>query len=85
MLTTTVSNFRNEMKSYFDKIINEKEKLILTRGKNSGIVIMSIEEYNNTLNATEYELSNSKNAQILEKAISEVEKGKIFKKELIEG
>lgn len=82
MLTTSVSNFRKDIKSYIDKVINNFETLIINRGKNSGIVVMSLEEYN-SLMATQHELSSKKNEKRLDSAIEKINSNKTFKKELI--
>ncbi|GGE34897.1 type II toxin-antitoxin system Phd/YefM family antitoxin [Psychroflexus planctonicus] len=82
MLTTSVSNFRKDIKSYIDKVINNFETLIINRGKNSGIVVISLEEYN-SLMATQHELSSKKNEKRLDSAIEKINSNKTFKKELI--
>lgn len=46
MLITSVSDFRKDIKSYFDKVTKNLETLIINRGKDKGIVIMSLDEYN---------------------------------------
>ena len=53
MLVTSISEFRKDIKEYFDRVTNNFETLIINRGKNSGVVIMSLEEYN-SLMATNY-------------------------------
>ncbi len=83
MLTTTLSDFRNNMKSYFNKIEQDLETLIINRGKNKGIVVLSLEEYNSLL-TTHHELSSSKNVQRLDSAISKFKNGEGFEKDLIE-
>jgi len=45
MLSTTLSDFRKETKQYLDKVTNERETLIINRGKDTGVVIISLEEY----------------------------------------
>ena len=65
MLTTTISDFRKEIKQYLDKVTDNFETLIINRGKDSGVVIMSLEEYN-SLQATYHELSSKKNEKRLE-------------------
>ena len=59
------------------------ETLIINRGKDTGVVIMSLEEYN-TLKATYYELSSKINEQRLDSAIEKLKNGSSFQKELIE-
>ena len=83
MLTTTISDFRRDIKSYLDKVTENFETLIINRGKDSGIVIMSLAEYN-SLNATHYELSSKANESRLDSAIEKLRNGDSFIKELIE-
>ena len=83
MLVTSISEFRKDIKEYFDRVTNNFETLIINRGKNSGVVIMSLEEYN-SLMATNYELSSRKNEERLDAAIEKLKTQKTFTKELIE-
>ncbi len=62
---------------------NNFETLIINRGKNSGVVIMSLEEYNSLI-ATNHELSSRKNEERLDAAIEKLKTHKTFTKELIE-
>ncbi|MCX2680563.1 type II toxin-antitoxin system prevent-host-death family antitoxin [Galbibacter sp. EGI 63066] len=83
MLTANVSDFRKNIKSYLDRVTKNFETLIINRGKDSGIVVMSINEYN-SLMATNYELSSRKNEKKLDSAIKKLKSGKAFEKDLIE-
>jgi len=83
MLTTTISDFRQDIKRYLDKVTENFETLIINRGKDSGVVIMSLAEYN-SLNATHYELSSKTNERRLDAAIEKLRNGDSFVKELIE-
>ena len=83
MLTTTISDFRKDIKRYLDRVTENFETLIINRGKDNGVVIMSLDEYN-SLNATQHELSSKKNEKRLDSAIEKLTKGKSFKKDLIE-
>ena len=83
MLTTSISDFRRDIKRYLDKVTENFETLIINRGKDSGVVIMSLEEYN-SLSATHHELSSKKNESRLDSAIEKLKKGDSFVKELIE-
>ena len=83
MLITTISDFRKDIKRYFDNIVDNFETLIINRGKNNGVVIMSLKEYN-SLRATEHELSSRVNEKRLDSAIEKLKKGSSFQKELIE-
>lgn len=83
MVTTTLSDFRRNIKRYLDKVTKDFETLIINRGKNSGIVIISLEEYN-SLRATQHELSSRTNEKRLDSAIEKLNKGQSFEKDLIE-
>ena len=83
MLTTTVSDFRKDIKKYLDSVTRNYETLIINRGKDSGVVIISLEEYN-SLNATQHELSSKTNETRLDSAIEKLKKGQSFEKNLIE-
>ena len=83
MLTTTLSDFRKETKQYLDKVTQGYETLIINRGKDTGVVIISLDEYN-SLKATQHEMSSRKNEQRLDAAIESFKSGKHKKHKLIE-
>ena len=83
MLIANISDFRKDIKTYLDKVSKNFETLIINRGKDKGIVVMSLEEYN-SLMATNHELSYSKNETRLDSAIDKLKAGNIFSKDLIE-
>lgn len=83
MLTATISDFRKDIKKYLDRVTENFETLIINRGKDTGVVVISLDEYN-SLTATQHELSSRKNEQRLDSAIEKLKKGSSFNKELIE-
>jgi len=83
MLTTTISDFRKNIKKYLDKVTENFETLIINRGKDNGVVIISLDEYN-SLYATQHELSSKINEQRLDSAIEKLRNGESFQKGLIE-
>lgn len=83
MLTTTLSDFRKDIKKYFDRVTQNFEILIINRGKDNGVVIMSLAEYN-SLCATQHELSSKVNQERLDSAIEKLKLGKTKEKSLIE-
>ena len=83
MLTTSISDFRKDIKRDLDNIVENFETLIINRGKDNGVVIMSLEEYN-SLKATAHELSSKVNEQRLDSAIQKLKGGASFQKDLIE-
>ena len=83
MLTTTISSFRKDIKRYLDRVTENFETLIINRGKDNGVVIMSLDEYN-SLSTTQHELSSRSNEKRLDSAIEKLKKGSSFEKEIIE-
>jgi antitoxin YefM len=83
MLIATISDFRRDIKKYLDRVTDNFETLIINRGKDRGIVIMSLDEYN-SLNATYHELSSKTNEKRLDSAIEKLKSSNSFDKDLIE-
>jgi antitoxin YefM len=83
MLTTTLSEFRKDIKRYFDNVTQNVETLIINRGKDNGIVIMSLAEYN-SLCATQHEISSKENERRLDSAIEKLKSGNSTGKNLME-
>ncbi len=83
MLTTSISDFRKDIKRYFDKVTQNFETLIINRGKDNGVVIMSLAEYN-SLRATQHELSSKENEKRLDSAIDKLKSGNSSSKNLLE-
>jgi len=83
MITTTITDFRKDIKEYLNRVTDNFETLIINRGKNSGVVVISLEEYN-ALNTTQHELSSEKNRMRLDTAISKFKKNEFFDKTLLE-
>jgi len=83
MITTTISDFRKDIKNYFNRVTDNFETLIINRGKNSGVVVISLEEYNSLI-TTQHEMSSEKNKVRLDSAIKKFKKGDSFDKNLLE-
>lgn len=83
MLTTSISDFRKDIKRYFDKVTQNFETLIINRGKDNGVVIMSLSEYN-SLCATQHELSSKENEKRLDSAIDKLKSRNSSIKNLLE-
>ena len=83
MITTTISDFRKDIKKYLDRVTKNFETLIINRGKDNGVVIMSLDEYN-SLTASQYELSSQINEKRLDSAIQKLKSGESFEQNLID-
>ena len=74
-LTSTV--FRNNLKKYFNEVCDDNKIIIVPRSSTSdksGVVIISLEEFN-SLKETEYLLSSKENSKRIEESISQLEGG----------
>jgi antitoxin YefM len=83
MITASISDFRKDIKRYLDNVTKNFETLIINRGKDNGVVIISLDEYN-SLTATQHELSSIANEKRLDSAIEKLQSGNSFEKKLIE-
>jgi antitoxin YefM len=83
MLTATITDFRKDIRKYLDSVTNNFETLIINRGKDSGVVVISLEEYN-SLCSTQHELSSKINEKRLDSAIDKLKRGSSFQKELLD-
>jgi antitoxin YefM len=82
MLITTISDFRKDLKNYLDRVTTNFETLIINRGKETGVVVISLDEYN-SLCATQHELSSKLNEKRLDAAIEKLKNDQGFSKEII--
>jgi antitoxin YefM len=83
MISTTLSHFRKDLKAYLDKVTQNWETLVINRGKDRGVVVLSLEEYN-ALQATQHELSSRTNERRLDSAIEKLQAGRSFSKTIDE-
>lgn len=81
MLSTTLSDFRKHIRGYFDRVTDNFETIIINRGKDKGVVIMSLSEYN-SLSTTRHEMSSKTNERRLDSAIEKLETGDSFHRDL---
>ena len=82
MITTSISDFGKDIKRYLDNVTKNFETLIINRGKDNGVVIISLDEYN-SLTATQHELSSKANEKRLDSAIEKLKSGNSYEKKLI--
>jgi len=76
------TDFRSNLKHWFDKVINDVSDIVIKRKGGKDLVLVSLDEYN-ALKETTYLLSG-KNRDVLIKSIAELEAGKGVQKDLIE-
>ncbi len=74
MEITSLTDFRKNMRAYFDKILQSGKPLFITRPKGEDVVILSKAEYN-SMQETFHLLRSPKNAKRLLQAIENDKKG----------
>lgn len=80
MLAVNYTTLRDNMKSYFDKVAEDKETMIVTR-KDENMVIMSQSLYDSIME-TLYLVSNENNLKHLTNSIAQHKAGKTNRHEL---
>ena len=79
----TYTDLRQNLKTYMDKVVQDRYPLIITRKNNENVVLISVDEYN-SLVETNYLLSNKANFEHLKKSITQHKSGRIKERELYE-
>jgi len=82
METVNYTDFRSNLKHWFDKVINDVSDIIIKRKNGEDLVLISLNEYN-SLKETTYLLTGN-NRDVLLNSIKELEAGKGVQKNLIE-
>lgn len=82
METVNYTDFRSNLKYWFDKAVNDVSDIIIKRKSGKDLVLISLDEYN-SLKETTY-LLTGKNRDILLNSIKELEAGNGMEKDLIE-
>jgi len=82
METVNYTEFRSNLKHWFDKAINDVSDIIIKRKRGKDLVLISLDEYN-SLKETTY-LLTGKNRDILLNSIKELEAGNGIEKDFIE-
>lgn len=83
MQITTYSNFRQNLKTYLDKVFMNHDPLFVTRTNGEDVVVLSKSDYE-SLTETLHLLGNPTNAKRLIDSMKEFEEGKGIQKNIIE-
>jgi len=82
-MITTYSDFRQQLKSWLDKVRNDHTPLFVTNAKGEDVVVLSKSDYE-SMEETFYLLKNPNNAARLLKTIADYENGLGKERQLIE-
>ena len=83
MDTISYSAFRTRLASTLDKVNDDHTPILVTRQNGKPAVVMSLEDFH-SYEETAYLMASPRNAERLNRAIAEVETGKIQYRELME-
>lgn len=83
MEITSYSNFRQNLKSYLDKVLKEPAPLFVTRTNGEDVVVLSKVDYE-SMQETFHLLKSPTNAARLLKGIEEYEKGLGRERKMVE-
>lgn len=75
MKTTSVSDFRTNMKRYLDAVIYDSESVVINRG-NTGAVLISLDEYN-SIKGTQAILASEKMMRSIQSGLEDISKGNV--------
>ena len=75
MRTANYTELRKNLKEHIDAVIADNDALIVDRGNNTGIVMISLEEYN-SIKETEYIMSNPEVLADIQQSLQEISEGK---------
>ena len=75
MKTTSVTDFRNNMKRYLDAVIFDTDSVVINRG-NTGAVLISLEEYN-AIKGTESILSSDRMTRSIRDGLEDISRGEV--------
>ena len=83
MFAINYSTLRENMKTYFDKVTNEYEIMVVTRKNHENVIVLSEETYNNLMENL-YLFSHKENADWLTESKNQLESANFKIHELIE-
>lgn len=83
MLAVNYTSLRKNMKSYFNKVVNEYETMVVTRKNNENVVVLSEDTYNNLMENI-HVLGNKENYDWLMESKKQLEEGNQKIHDLIE-
>lgn len=75
MKTTSVSDFRSNLKYYLDAVIRDYDNVVINRGS-TGAVLISLDEYN-AIKGTESVLASERLSRAVQEGIEAVSRGDV--------
>lgn len=75
MRTTNYTELRSNLKDYIDCVINDSDTVVVNRGNGTGVVMISLDEYN-SLKETEYIMSSPQTVADIRQGERDLREGK---------
>ena len=75
MRTANYTEFRTNLKSYIDSVVNDCDTIIINRGNDTGAVLISLDAYN-SLKETEYIMSSQQVMQDIRQGERDLAEGR---------
>lgn len=75
MRTANYTELRKNLKVHMDAVINDNDALVVDRGNNTGVVMISLAEYN-AIKETEYIMSSEAVLNDIRNSLAEIADGK---------
>ena len=77
MRTANYTDLRTNLKVYIDAVIDDCDTIIVNRGNGTGVVMISLDEYN-SLKETEYIMSSPATMEAIRKGEKEIKNGNLI-------
>ncbi len=74
MRTANFTDLRSNLKGYIDSVIDDCDTVIINRGNGTGVVMISLDEYN-ALKETEYLMSSPSTMKAIQKGEEDIAEG----------
>ncbi len=74
MRTANYTDLRTNLKGYIDSVIDDGDTVIVNRGNGTGVVMISLDEYN-SLKETEYIMSSPETMNAIRKGEEDIKNG----------
>ena len=74
MRTANYTDLRTNLKSYIDSVIDDCDTVIINRGNDKGVVMISLDEYN-SLKETEYIMSSPETMNDIRQGEEDIKNG----------
>ena len=75
MRTANFTDFRANLKGYMNAVIDDCDTIIINRGNDTGVVLISLEEYN-SLKETEYIMSSPETMEAIRRGDEDIQNGR---------